>query len=306
MKIDASTDLKQILESKKVTDILDATYSEIETAILSRVQALTGCMTSGKLSNQNILLGQTPIYDKANQICGDYSEYLGTISETFNEMSNLSINKEYDELMELRAAIDEKLQNDVDPNVEYYKGLMDNYNQKTEEERLVLQLTPDMYKSYRDNYDKYDILKKDLEKKRAEVDVRVGKLDLSVVKQSKKSKQTSQEDKKSKKKKQSEDKAAYYNQIPSFEIGKDGKPTTIPPDFQIDSHHRLNTPGIGIFIEASGGDVLEFHYDPKTNMFYYSSVGQDWDKFDYASQKMYAVSPEDMLDSSVDGGIMFF
>ena len=97
----------------------------------------------------------------------------------------------------------------------------------------------------------------------------------------------------------------YINKIPDFDIDENGIPTSIPTDFSVDCHHRLNIPGPGLFYEAQNGDTLVFHYNKKTNMFYLGDSNTDWSTFDYAND-IYGITPTDMKKSEVQGGIIPF
>ena len=296
MEITADTSLDVILRSSEVQKITMSTYEKINSVVLARVQALTNCIKFPGFSSE--IEGQELLSKKANEIMSKYSNFLSELSSTFDNIDNLAINKEYDELMELKEAIERKIP-DIDAEIQNFQTSIDYYNSMEDNEKSLGLV---YYNNAVNGKSRYQKIKTDYNNKLQAINKRLSQLDLSKI-TSTKTEQVASSRTDNSSSSSSSSSSSYINEIPNFEVGADGKPTTQPADFQVDSHHRLNIPGWGCFYEAANGGVLEFHYDSGTNKFYNSYVGEDWDNYDYAND-IYGLTPEEMKNSCIGGGIM--
>jgi hypothetical protein len=286
MEITKDTDLSEILSSDSVTDIATSAENNILNIVDSREGALQTEISSGRLDGT--IEGQEILKNSANSIKTLYTNLSSSTVDNFNQIIVASVNKEIEELGELRSCVS----NEVNRLDNYISGLETNLNNcmawgypdnQITEDRAVI----DEQKKLRENY----------QTKLSQIDTRIEKLngaDYSYLDTS--SSESNSSDIKNYK---------YSNEIPSFELDENGVPTTIPADFTVDAHHRIDVPGWGICYEATGDNSLEVHYNPDTNLFYWDNTGVDWSTYDYASSDSI-ITPSDMLKSEIKGGVCPF
>lgn len=280
--ITADTSIDKIFKSADVQEIISTTLNDINNTILARVQAITNCIKFPSFSSE--IEGQQPLSRKANSISADYSNFLSELTSYFATIDSVSTNREYEELITLESRINEeieKLQGKIDEGNEWL-GTLENTNYPGKDEQVA---------KIKEDILKFNKKITDYENTLSEIKTRLNALNTIDVPGSNNIDSASQIS------------VSYVNEIPSFEIGSDGKPTSIPPNFQIDSHHRLNTPGIGAFAEAPAGRTYELHYDSATNLFYLGFSGDDWSDLSKFNNRY---TPEEIKNSSIDGGVFFW
>lgn len=285
--ITADTNLDEILKSEEIENENLTTYNSIDKTISGRMQAIESCMNTEGFNST--VEGQVPLKDSAEKVLGSYNNFLESLNSTFSAIDSAAVNREYDELDALRTKINEALPK-IDDDIINYQATIDYYDDMEQWELETSGLDTRFYDDAVNAKNACKSKKEEYNNKLLEIEARIAKLDLSSVASTSGN--------------SSDTKTAYFNQIPLFEIGSDGRPTTIPPDFQVDSHHRLDIPGWGCCYEESAGNVSEYHYNPETNMFYWGSAGEDWSNYDYAGD-IYALTPEEMLDSEIAGGLIW-
>lgn len=283
--ITADTSIDEIFNSADAQEIISATLDNISDAVSARVQVITSCIKSSSFSSE--IEGQAPLSMKANSISANYSNFLSELTSYFATIDSASVGREYEELVTLRSKIDEALVT-LGDELEDFQSKIDNYD--------PLLLEKKYYNEAVNGKNRCVAKKEEYNEKLREIDKRISKLDFldgSYVGSNSSNDSNDSND----------SKTPYFNQIPSFEIGADGRPTEIPPNFQIDSHHRLNTPGIGAFAEAPAGRTYELHYDSATNLFYLGFSDDDWSDL---SKFNNTYTPEEIKNSSIDGGVFLW
>lgn len=291
MEINKDTTLSEILDSCKVIEITATGLNNINNTISGRTAALTSEMTNGGLTQSVIINGQPVLNNAASEIVGKYYEVNSAVESTFSNINNLAVEKELEELAELRKCVQAEVDR-LASEISMYKRYMN------------LDVTDEEKKAYQTAYNNFCNKKETYDEKLVAIDQRissVSSMNISTELSGNANSKTESNDGK-----KSGNRNYVENAIPSFELDKDGRPTSPPLDFSVDSKHRLDLPGFGMCVEGTGGNVTVFHYDSGTNKFYYSSDPKvNWNTYNYKDD-IYGITPEEMKNSAIKGGIIPF
>lgn len=295
MEINKDTALSEILDSSKVIEITTTGFNSINGVISNRTAALTSEMSNGGLTQSVVINGQAVLNNAANEVLTNYYSVNTAVSSAFSSINSLAVDKELEELAELRKCVQAEVDR-LASEISMYKRYMNL--DVTDEEKKAYQKVCNNFCNKKEIYDE----------KLVAIDQRigsVGSVNTSVGTESSTAKKGGKGAGSSNGKKAG-NRTYVENAIPTFELGKDGRPTSPPLDFSVDSKHRLDLPGFGMCVEGTNGNVTVFHYDSGTNKFYYTSnPNVNWDTYDYKGD-MYGITPEDMKNSTIKGGIIPF
>lgn len=281
MVITKDTELSEILVSSKVVEIMAELDSGINKIVDERTGALESEMSSGGITEETIISGRPILYNRANKVVEKYNKVTEIASPFIKGVCTASVNKEIEELTDLRSKVRIALEQCIDDisNAEIeLADIKSTYGTGWTEETPAVKDQNNVISGLK-------LLKEKYEEKIQQIDQRLASLESTAESYG------------------LDIDITLKNEIPTFELDENGKPKSTPYNFTVDSHHRLDVPGFGVFYEASGGNSVEYHYDPNTNLFYWDDAGTDWANYDY-SDNFYAVTPEEMQNSEIKGGVM--
>lgn len=294
MEINKDTALSEILDSSKVIEITTTGFNSINGVISNRTAALTSEMSNGGLTQSVVINGQAVLNNAANEVLTNYYSVNTAVSSAFSSINSLAVDKELEELAELRKCVQAEVDR-LASEISMYKVYMN------------LDVPDEEKKAYQEACNNFCNKKEIYDEKLVAIDQRigsVGSVNTSVGSESSTAKKGGKDAGTSNGKKAG-NRTYVENAIPTFELGKDGRPTSPPLDFSVDWKHRLDYPGMGM-AESHNGKVNVFHYNPETNLFYYSDdPSVNWDTYDYKGD-IYGITPEDMKNSTIKGGILPF
>ena len=108
MVITADTELSEILDTNEVNDILMDSENHIGGILYARIGVLEDSISS---TFSSITIDGVPIIaNNAQKIVNDYYELTDSINQTFNRISEVSLDKELEELEILRDKINKKIE----------------------------------------------------------------------------------------------------------------------------------------------------------------------------------------------------
>lgn len=291
MEITCDTDLSEILNSDDVAEIIQGASRSVRENTSTRMSTLGRQIRSDVIQN-SLIDGENIMAPAGTKVSNEFKTFHLSIADYTRGIVTAARNQELDELDKLQQAVETKIR-ELETKIEHYN---------IEYSRITITDLP-YTATEADLENRKEQIKNNRIKTEREVETYEKKLELIKQRIAEISGGTYTPPEE-----ESAPQEKLINEMPTITVGADGKPTEIPQDFVVDSHHRLDLPGWGILLEATGGNKIEFHYNPERNKFYSSDEGTDWSTFDYDTADEFddAITVEDMVESAVKGGVCPF